>query len=129
MRKKRIISGNDTVIHLATANSYAQPAPSCKKHGLNAFVEMKPCERFYTLLFFIVFHGFDFEIRMQVILTRQVTGTLKFILLTELSTGWSRQHPPGAKRTEHLTTFLQVIANKTPSCRANRFQRLFKRLQ
>ena len=129
MRKKHIISGNDAIIHLVTANSYAQSAPSCKKHGLNAFIETRPCERCCTPLFFIVFHGVYFEIRIHAILTRQLTGTLKFILLTELSTGWSHQHPPGAKRTTHLTIFLQVIANKTPSCRANRFQRLFKRLQ
>ena len=129
MREKRIISDNDAVIHLATANFYAQSAPSCKKHGLNAFIEMRPCERCCIHLFFIVFHDFDFEIRTQAILTRQLTCILKFILLTELSTGWSRQHPTGAKSAKHLTTFLQVIANKMPSSRANRFQRLFKRLQ
>jgi len=105
MREKRIISGNNAVIHLATANFYAQSAPSCKKHGLNAFIEMKSCERYYILLFFIIFHSCYFEIRMQAILTCQVTGILKFILLTELSTGRSHQHLFAAERSNHLVTF------------------------
>lgn len=98
MPEKRTISTYDAVIHIATPKFYAQLDAPCKKHGLNAFVDMKLCKRYCTSLFIIIFHSFNFEIMIKVILTCQTFGMPKFILLTELSTGRSpvlRRVPAG----------------------------------
>ncbi len=86
MHKKGTISACDAVSHKITPIFYAQSGAACKKHGFNTVVGIKLCKRFSIYLFFKIFNSFYFETRMRAILTRRTSGTLKFILLTELST-------------------------------------------
>ena len=48
---------------------------------------MKLCETQYIYMYFIAFHGFIFQLRIEAILTRSISRSPKLILLTELSTG------------------------------------------
>ena len=48
---------------------------------------MKLCETQYIYMYFIAFHGFVFQLRVEAILTRTIICVAKQILLTELSTG------------------------------------------
>ena len=87
MPQKRIFSIYDVVTHVVKPDFYAQLATIFKKHGFNALVDTDSCRKNYILLFFIIIHSANIEVDVLPILTRQVSHSPKFFLLTELSTG------------------------------------------